>query len=93
MDSRIIELMETVKTPLQMNCKAGDRVVIVTDYDFDPIVWQAMSAAATLMGMEVTIAMMPTREAHQAEPTWAVAAAMKAVDVNIFRPVRRLFIA
>jgi leucyl aminopeptidase (aminopeptidase T) len=43
-----------------------------------------MSAAATFMGIEVTIAMMPTRDAHQAEPTWAVAEAMKAADVNIF---------
>lgn len=84
MDSRIIELMQTVKIPLQLNCKAGDRVVIVTDYEYDPVVWQAMSAAATQMGMEVTVVMMPVREAHQAEPTWAVAEAMKGADVNIY---------
>lgn len=84
MDSRIIELMKTVKIPLEMNCKAGDRLVIVTDFEFDPVVWQAMSASATQMGMEVTVVMMPTREAHQAEPTWAAAEAMKAADVNIY---------
>ncbi|TRZ51582.1 hypothetical protein D4S03_04900 [bacterium] len=84
MDPRVIELMQTVKIPLELNCKAGDRVVVVTDFEFDPVVWQAMCAAATQMGMEVTVAMMPTREAHQAEPTWAVAEAMKAADVNIY---------
>jgi leucyl aminopeptidase (aminopeptidase T) len=84
MDARLIELMQTVKIPLELNCKAGDRLVIVTDYEFDPVVWQAVSAAATQMGMEVTVAMMPVREAHQAEPTWAVAEAMKAADVNIY---------
>jgi leucyl aminopeptidase (aminopeptidase T) len=84
MDPKMIELMRTIKTPLELNCKAGDRLVIVTDFEFDPVVWQAMSAAATQMGIEVTVAMMPTREAHQAEPTWAVAEAMKAADVNIY---------
>ena len=34
MDTRMIELMQTIRTPLQLNCKAGDRVVIVTDYGF-----------------------------------------------------------
>jgi 2,5-dihydroxypyridine 5,6-dioxygenase len=83
MDSRIIELMPIVKIPLELNCKPGDRIVIVTDFEFDPIVWQAMSAAATQMGMEATVVMMSAREAHQAEPTQAVAEAMKAADVNI----------
>ena len=84
MDPRIIELMPAVKTPLELNCRAGDRLVIVTDFEFEPIVWQAMSAAATQMGIEVTVAMMPARSAHQAEPTAAVAEAMKAADVNIY---------
>ena len=84
MDPRIIELMQTVKTPLELNCKAGDRLVIVTDFEFESIVWQAMSAAATQMGIEVTVVMMPARPAHQAEPTAAVAEAMKAADVNIY---------
>jgi len=84
MDTRMIELMQTIRTPLQLNCKAGDRVVIVTDYEFDEMIWKAMAAAAMQMGMETTVVMMPVREAHQAEPTWAVAEAMKAADVNIY---------
>jgi 2,5-dihydroxypyridine 5,6-dioxygenase len=83
MDSRIIELMPIVKIPLELNCKAGDAVVIVTDFEVDPVVWQAMSAAANMMGIEVTVAMMTAREAHQAEPTRAVTEAMKTADVNI----------
>jgi hypothetical protein len=42
------------------------------------------AAAAMQMGIETTVVMMPVREAHQAEPTWAVAEAMKAADVNIY---------
>jgi len=84
MDPRIIELMPVVKIPLEMNCNAGDRMVIVTDFAFEPVVWQAMSAAATQMGIETTIVMMPTREAHQGEPTWAAAEAMKAADVCMY---------
>jgi 2,5-dihydroxypyridine 5,6-dioxygenase len=83
MDSRIIELMKTVKIPLQMNCNAGDRLVIATDHEFDPTVWQAICAAATCMGVEATVAMMPARDFHHAEPTWAVAEAMKSADVCI----------
>lgn len=84
MDTRIIELMPIVKTPLQLNCKAGDRMVIVTDFEFEPVVWQAMCAAATQMGIETTVVMMPAREAHQGEPTWAAAEAMKAADVCMY---------
>ena len=82
MDPRLIELMSILKTPLELNCKAGERIVIVTDFEFDPTVWQAMCAAATQMGLEPTVAMMPTRDAHQAEPTDPVRGAMLEGDVN-----------
>ncbi len=84
MDPKIIELMQTVKIPLELNCKSGDHLLIVTDFEFEPVVWQAMSAAATQMGLETTVVMMPVREAHQAEPTRSVAEAMKATDVCMY---------
>ncbi len=84
MDPKIIELMPIVKIPLELNCKSGDHLLIVTDFEFEPVVWQAMSAAATQMGLETTVVMMPVREAHQAEPTRSVAEAMKATDVCMY---------
>lgn len=42
----MIDLVRMLRTPLELNCKPGDKILIVTDTAIDPIVWQAFAAAA-----------------------------------------------
>ncbi|MEW6105630.1 MAG: hypothetical protein AB1563_04600 [Bacillota bacterium] len=77
MNGRFIEVMKYARIPLALNAQKGDNIVIVVDTRTDPIVWQAMAAAANEMGMEVTVAMMTPRPAHGYNPTEPIMAAMR----------------
>ncbi len=65
--------------------KAGERVLVITDYDTTSLAERVARAAASLGG-EVVTAVMPPRKMHGEEPPATVAAAMREADV-IFIPV------
>lgn len=64
----------------------GEQVVIVTDPDTE-ILAKPLSIAATELGAEPVICVMPTRKVHGEEPPTAIAAALFNADV-FFVPVK-----
>jgi len=80
---KFVELMKYCRTPFELNAKAGDKVLIVTDTSQEELTWQALAAAATEKGCEVTVGIMTPRIRHHAEPTVPIAEAMKKVDINL----------
>lgn len=90
MATKFIELMKYCRTPFELNAKAGDKVLIVTDTSQEELTWEALAAAATEKGCEVTIGMMTPRIRHQAEPPLPIAEAMKKVDINLLAPSKAM---
>jgi leucyl aminopeptidase (aminopeptidase T) len=81
MQPRMIEIMKYASIPIQLNIKPGESLLIVADTGTEPIVWEALAAAANAHGVETTVALMTPRPANGYEPTPAIAAAMESVDV------------
>jgi leucyl aminopeptidase (aminopeptidase T) len=77
-----MELMKYVKIPIDLNCKPGQKALIVTDDAMDPNVWQAVAAYCYSIDVEPVVSMMITRPSHQAEPPDMIMEAMKTADVN-----------
>ncbi len=83
MDLRIIEIMRTIRIPLELNAKTGDKILIITDTRMDPVLWQSMAAAAGEMGMEPTIVIMTPRRAHGYDPTSPILHAVRDPDLDL----------
>lgn len=67
-----------------MNCEPGDGVLIITDSDMDPNVWQSVAAAGDDFGCETTVVMMvDPREYHGAPPPNPVLEASEHVKIAI----------
>jgi 2,5-dihydroxypyridine 5,6-dioxygenase len=83
-ETRIIELYKNCRTPFVLNAKPGDKIHLVTDTRQDPLVWQALAAAAREQGCVVTVSIMTPRAHHGEGPPPVVAAAMKKADINFY---------
>lgn len=79
----MIELVKTLRTPLMLNAKAGDKVLIVTDTAMEPILWEALATAANTLDIEATVAMMTPRATHALNPTSAICAAAKDPEIDL----------
>lgn len=86
MSQKLIELAKVFQTPLRLNAKAGDLVLIMTDTQMDPLLWQGLATAASCLGMEAVVTVMSPRAHHAANPASPVmhAALDPAVDLVIF---------
>ncbi len=86
MSEKMIEIATAFRTPLRLNAKAGDKILIITDTAMDPLLWQGLSTAATMMEMEPTVAVMLPRERHAMDPNSPIcrAALDPAVDLVIY---------
>lgn len=86
MSEKMIEIATAFRTPLRLNAKAGDRILIITDTAMDPLLWQGLSTAASMMDMEPTVAVMLPRERHAMDPSSPIcrAALDPAVDLVIY---------
>jgi 2,5-dihydroxypyridine 5,6-dioxygenase len=73
----MIDLVKTMRTPLELNANAGDKVLIVTDTAMEPILWEALATAANTLGIEATVAIMTPRATHALNPTSAICQAAK----------------
>src|SRR5690606_30971506 len=82
----MIDIVKVLGTPLRLNAKAGERIVILTDTKMEPELWQGMAAAARMLGMEPSVAMMTPRAAHGYDPTPALRAAAldPATDLAVY---------
>jgi len=76
----IMEIMKTARTPYELNCKKGDKVLLVADTRTEPLVWQAFAAAAKELDLIYTVAIMEPLPFHHAEPTPQIADAMMNAD-------------
>lgn len=85
-----IEIIKGARTLVEMcaNVEAGENVLVVTDTDMPPSIYETLVAVAKERDANVTVAIMSPRERHSQEPPSTVAASMKEADV-IFAPVSR----
>jgi len=87
---KTIEIMKGART-LVVDCAnvhAGENILVVTDTNMPPTIYETLAAVAREQGANVTIAIMSPRGRHGQEPPEMVAASMKKADV-IFTPVSR----
>lgn len=75
--------LDYLRRPLVRNIKAGDNVLVLTDTQHDPRVWQAVMSILAEIGAEPTLAMFERRPADYYDPPKAVCEAMLKSDVNI----------
>jgi len=61
-------LRRVLQTPLRLNARAGERILIITDNKIDPRVWRGLQGAATDLEMEPIVAFITPREAHSTNP-------------------------
>jgi 2,5-dihydroxypyridine 5,6-dioxygenase len=82
--------LEYLRKPLAANIAVGDQVLVLTDTEHDPRVWQAVLTILTDLGAEATLALFDPRPADYFDPPRAVAEAMKKVAFNILLTTRSL---
>jgi leucyl aminopeptidase (aminopeptidase T) len=80
---RSIPAAKYVKKPLEPNVEAGDEVLIITDTDHDPRVWQTIAAALRDLDAHPVVSLFETREMDYYDPPTSVAEQMKHVDVVV----------
>jgi 2,5-dihydroxypyridine 5,6-dioxygenase len=83
MTQQLIELAKVFQVPLKLNCKAGDKILIITDTQMDPLLWQGLSTAAYGLDMEPTVTIMTARAHHAANPTGSICAASLDPEVDM----------
>jgi len=87
---KLVEVIKYAKVPVELNVRQGENVVVVSDTDTEPLVYESVAAAAFEIGAEVTVVIMTPRLMHGHEPPRPVAEAMKGADVLICAASRSL---
>lgn len=82
MSLKLVDLVNTLRTPLELNVKAGQKVLIVTDTAMEPLLWEALTIAANNLGIEASVAIMTPRAAHGLNPTSPICAAAKDPELD-----------
>ena len=72
-----------LRKPLELNSKAGDKILIITDTGMEPVLWQGLAAAAREMGIEPVVAIMPPREAPSTDPVSAIRRAALDPEIDL----------
>lgn len=80
--TRLISLLKCLKYPLR-NVREGDKFVVLTDDQMDPLIWQAMMAVLHDRGAESLLCLYPKRAYHCADPSPMAIGAAKEADVII----------
>lgn len=68
MTASVSEIAKVMQTPLRLNSKPGDKILVITDTGMDPVLWQGLQKAANDLDMEPVIAIMNPRAAHSSDP-------------------------
>jgi leucyl aminopeptidase (aminopeptidase T) len=82
----LAQITKTFRTPLQLNAKPGERIMILTDTKMDQGLWQGLMAAANELGMEPLVTIMNPRDTHSTNPpeTFYNAALDSGTDLCIY---------
>jgi leucyl aminopeptidase (aminopeptidase T) len=80
---KLIEIAKAFQTPLKLNAKAGDKVLIMTDTQMDPLLWQGLATAASCLDMEPVVTIMTPRAHHAANPSSPVMHAAMDPEVDL----------
>ena len=75
--------LDYLRRPLATNIKKDNRVLVLSDFDHDPRVWQAVMTILADIGADATLALFDRRPADYYNPPSAVAEAMLHSDFNI----------
>jgi len=75
--------MDYLRRPLVRNIRKGDNVLVLTDTEHDPRVWQVVMSTLSELGAEPTLAMFDRRPADYFDPPKAVCEAMLKSDFNV----------
>lgn len=80
----IMEMVKNLKVIFELNARAGDSVLVLTDSGQEPVVWEAIATAGRAQDCEVTVGLMADpRESHNEPPPRCVIEAMKVADLTI----------
>lgn len=83
MSQKLIEIAKVFQIPLKLNAKAGDKILIMTDTQMDPLLWQGLATAANGLDMEPVVTIMTPRAHHAANPASAVMHAAMDPEVDL----------
>lgn len=75
--------LDYLRRPLAQNIGKGKQVLVLSDFDHDPRVWQAVMTILADLGADATLALFDRRPADYYDPPSAVAEAMLKSDFNI----------
>ena len=75
--------LDYLRRPLVRNIEAGKRVLVLSDFDHDQRVWQAVMTILADIGADATLALFDRRPADYYDPPSAVCEAMLRSDFNI----------
>jgi aminopeptidase len=84
MDTKTISMITSAMRPYQQIGKPGEKVVVLTDTETDPVIWQTCAVAARAAGLEVTIAMMVPAQREYSDPPEPVQKMAEAADIVHF---------
>src|SRR5579872_2738547 len=74
---------EVLRKPLELNAKAGDKILIITDDKVNSSLWRALRTAAHDLAMEPVVALMDARMVHSTNPPEAIRQAALADEVAL----------
>lgn len=75
--------LEYLRRPLVKNIEAGKKVLVLSDFDHDTRVWQAVMTILADIGADATLTLFEKRPADYYDPPSAVVEAMLKSDFNI----------
>jgi leucyl aminopeptidase (aminopeptidase T) len=81
---KIVELIKYAKIPIELNKEGVTEVAILTDTGREPIIAEALAAAAYEIGLEPTIVIMVARLVHGVEPTVVMRQAVLGSQLMLF---------
>ena len=81
--NKIVDLIAALRLPFD-NVRRGEEVMIVTDTNMDPLIWQAVMGVVRSKGADPTLMMYTPRAHHTAEPTRAVVHGFKGCDLCVY---------
>lgn len=81
--SFVVGNMKYLSRPFEENIKPGQRVLILSDTEHDPRVWQIVMSIVRGLGAEPTVALFERRPADYYDPPAAVCEAMLHSNVNV----------
>lgn len=81
---KFMQMVRCARPVFELNVKPKDEVLLITDSDMDPNVWQAIAAAGVEYGVELMVMMMADpRETHAERPPEPILEAQKHAKLTI----------